>query len=258
MSRNGSLVFLFVIFLMILAISSVGFAGTVGNTASTDTPKGGGVFSLKQSKDLPIKAGFDAEFLFGRDLKGKAATNTKMTSAQWYLAKISTVLFDRIEPYVQLGGAHLHAKWTESGKDTKLESSSDFAWGLGGKVLIYELTKPKIKFITDAFYRVADLDVDKGTYGGSSITIDESKSRCDIQEWQIALLAATEIDLTGPGKEETLGVSTLIPYLPKYTSAPAPFRLNSISFQERPFASNPTKYGLSNTCLFSKPPLAYM
>ena len=33
-----------------------------------------------------------------------------------------------------------------------------------------------------------------------------------IREWQVALLAATEIDISGSGREEVLGVSTIIPY----------------------------------------------
>lgn len=202
-----------IIGIIILAIPIVGFAGTVANPASPNIPKGAGVFSLKQNKNVSIKTGFDLEFLFDRDIHANAATNTELTSGEWYMGSISYTLFDRFSPYVKLGVAHLKVKWTEAGKEAKLESDTNFAWGLGGKLLIWEFQKPKIKFISDGFYRVADLDGEEGRWDGSKVTLDTAKSRFLIREWQVALLAATEIDLSGPDKEDILGISKIVPYI---------------------------------------------
>ena len=196
----------------IFAISSAGFAGTVGNPASTDSPKGPGVFSMKQHSNLAFKAGVDLEFLFDRDLHADAAFNTKLTSGEWCMARISFVILDRVEPYVKLGVAHMKAKWSEAGHEAKLDSDTGFSWGLGAKALIYEIPKPKIKLVADGYWRIANMDVSNGYVDGVKIPLDTSKSRFTIREWQLALLAATDIDITGPGKPEVMGISTLTPY----------------------------------------------
>ncbi|MCX5716510.1 MAG: hypothetical protein NTV07_06660 [Candidatus Omnitrophica bacterium] len=218
-----------VIIAAILAIPSIAFAAGVGSPASPDSPKGPGVFSLKQSKNLDIKVGGDIDLLFGRDIKGNgtSVSGAKITSGQWYMGKISCTLFNRFSPYVELGTARLKAKWTENGQDVKLESDTNFAWGLGGKFLIWDFQKPKIKLITDGLYRASELDAEKGTAGGSSINnLDKSKSFAMLREWQIALIAAGEFDVTGGKSEEVLGVSTILPYAGiKYSDISGRFKL---------------------------------
>lgn len=211
LKRTNLLIFLG-IFIFLLNISFRVFAGTVGNTATIDGPKGPGIFSLKKDRNISIKSGLDFEFLFDRDIKANAASNTELTSAEWYMAKISCVMFNRVEPYLKLGIAHMKARWTEAGSEVKLESDTNFAWGFGSRVLIWEFERPRIKIISDAFYRIADLDAEEGYSAGAKVSMDTSKSRFLIREWQIALLAATEIDISGPGREDFLGVSTIIPY----------------------------------------------
>jgi hypothetical protein len=212
MISRARLSILLLVLVIILNTSCLGFAGTVGNASDINAPKGKGVFSLRQDKNITIKMGLDCEFLFDRDIDANAATNAKITSGEWYMTKISYLMFDRFQPYVTLGMAHMKAKWTELGSEVKLESDTNFAWGLGAKAFIYEFESPKIRILTDGFYRVADLDAEEGYSGGSKVTFDTSASRFLIREWQIALLATTEIDVSGSGREEVLGISTIIPY----------------------------------------------
>jgi hypothetical protein len=130
------------------------------------------------------------------------------------MASISCTIFERFSPYIKLGVAHLKAKWTEAGQDVKLDSNSDFAWGVGGKLLIWDFQRPNIKLITDGQYRMAALDAEKGTASGSGVTsLDRSKSPCVLREWQIALLTAGEFDITTNRTEEVLGISTILPYV---------------------------------------------
>lgn len=221
-----------VIIIVMLIIPAAGFCATVGNPVSPDSPKGAGVFSLKQSKNLAIKGGGEVELVFSRDFKGNGLSVSKaeITSAQWYMGTISCTMFDRFSPYVKLGTAHLKAKWIEAGKDVKLESNTDFAWGLGGKVLIWDFKKPQIKLISDAVYRVAELKADKGTAGASSISLDKSRSPSVLREWQIALLAAGEFDVTSNRNEEVLGISTILPYIGlKYSDISGRFKLETSS-----------------------------
>lgn len=192
-------------------VFNIAFAGTVGNPSSMSNFKGAGAFSLKQNKNLNIGASADLEFIFDRDIRAQAATETAIESGQWYMAGMSCTFLNRISPYVKLGVAHMKAKWTEVGKKATLESDTNLAWGAGGKVLIWEFARPKVKFVADGYYRAADLDAEKGTYNGGTVTLDPAKSRFTIREWQFALLAATEIDL-GTQDNEALGVSKIAPY----------------------------------------------
>jgi len=211
--RGGLLLLLGFFLILLLSLPIIGFTAPVGNPATTDVPKGPGVFSMKQDKNLSIKTAVDFDFLFDKKIHADAATNTKFTSAQWYMVRLSYGMFnERVEPYIKLGMAHIKSQWTEGATDIKLESDNGFAWGLGTKALIYNLEKPKVKFIGDLFYRMADLDVEKGYVAGTQVTPTKSKSKFAIREWQFALLAATEIDVSGSGRTEALGVSKIVPY----------------------------------------------
>gem|GEM_PF-356161 len=204
--------FIFGIIIFLLNVSFHACAGVVGNTASPDTPKGAGVFSMKQQKGLAIKTAVDMEFLTGRDLHASDATKTEIINGQAYTGKLSFVAFDRVEPYFRMGVAKMKVKWTEAGDEVKLESEDKFTWGVGGKVLIWNFEKPKIKLVGDGSYRIADLDISKAVVVGQDVSFDSAKSRFLMQEWQLALLAAAEVDVDTSGKGEVLGISTMVPY----------------------------------------------
>ncbi len=212
MGREMKLLIGLGILIIVLAVPLVVFAGTVGNPASVDTLKGAGLFNLKGTKSVGIETGADIEILFNRDIKGLKAGSAKFDGGQWYMAKIGLRLFDRIEPYVKLGVANLTAKYnaTEmSNREVKLESDTAFAWGAGAKVLLWDFKQPKIKLVSDGFFRTADLDVDKGKLGGTTVSnIDKSRSKFAMTEWQIALLASTEIDMANA----EMGISKIVPY----------------------------------------------
>jgi len=198
--------------IMLCIGAPLGYTATVGNTARLDSPGGVGLFSLKQDKKYTVKAGLDAEFLMDRKLHANASSNAKFDSAEWYMAKFSVVAFDRFEPYVKLGSAHYTGQWNESGVDLRLESDSSFAWGVGTKVFLGELKKYNLKFLGDWSYRMADLQAKRAWADGNGFAIDGNRSKFFVTEWQISLLAATEIDVSGGNRETAWGVTSLIPY----------------------------------------------
>lgn len=188
-------------------------AGTIGNPISTDTPNQGGIFSLKKDRNVTIKGGLEVEILFDRDISADASSNMVITSAEWYMSKVSWSFRNRVEPYIKFGLAHFKTEWTEAGQKAKLESDTKFAWGVGLKALVLNLEAPHIKLIADGFYRMADVDAESGSYGGSTVTLDSNKSRFLIRDWHIALAGATEIDISGSARGEFLGISSLVPYI---------------------------------------------
>ena len=203
------------IFIVIFTIPLTAFAATVGNPSGTDIPKGSGVFSLKQDKNISLKAAVDFDYIFNRDLHANAAVRTKIKNGTWSMVKISYgMLNDRIEPYLAFGVVSLKAKWNEAGTDVELKSDNTLGWGIGTRALLYSLQKPKVNFIGNVMYRMANLDPSEGSVNGSKVGLDNSKSKFLIREWQLALLASTEIDIGGEGsdREEILGISKLVPY----------------------------------------------
>ncbi len=206
---------MFGIFAIILTIPSIGFAGTVGNPSGTDIPKGSGVFSLKQDKNISLKVAADFDYVLNRDLHASAATKTKIKNGSWSMVKLYYTMFNgRVEPYFQFGTVKLKAKWSEPGADVELESDNTMGWGLGTKALLWSMQKPKVNFVGDIMYRMANLDPSEGSVAGSKVGLDSAKSAFLIREWQLALLASTEIDVGGEGsdREEILGISKLVPY----------------------------------------------
>ncbi|MCX5715284.1 MAG: hypothetical protein NTV07_00105 [Candidatus Omnitrophica bacterium] len=212
-----------------LSVPLTAFAGTVGNTGGADTLRGTGIFSLKKTSNIPIETAIDADIIFARDLSAEGATNASIKESQWYMVRLGYRMFDRIEPYVRLGGAHLKAKWTDSASAQKIEmdTSSGFAWGLGLKALLFDIKNPRIKIIGDGSYRTTDLDPHKGYFNAEATGIDKNNSKFVIREWQVALLAATEMDLSAiKGRSETLKGYKLCPYAGvKYSDVSARIRM---------------------------------
>lgn len=172
-------------------------AATVGDTADVKALHGRGVFSLKETRDISIKSSIDIDVVLGRKLRAGDVRNLEFKTSEWSMFKFGYRMFDRIEPYVRLGWAHLKMGWTDAISGTKLEFGADsgFAWGLGVKALIYEFKEPNIRIIGDCSYRTSDLDPQTGYFDGTKTPINKAESRFVIREWQAALLATTEIDL---------------------------------------------------------------
>lgn len=258
MAKNVKFLLAIIIFAGIsAALTHISFAGTVGNTATLKDPKGEGAFSLKKSKNFAIKAGVDAEFVFDRDIKASAAVNSEITNAQWYMGKISCVLFNRVEPYVKLGVAHMNVKWNEDGKNAKLESDNGFAWSLGSKALVWDFERPNLRLVADGYYRIADLSAEKGYYNGATLAMEPANSRFFIREWQISLIAATDIDVSAMSDaSDFLGVTRIVPYAGvKYSDISGRLRMiwTSGNYNNPGQIRSKHKFGLVAGCDFVGP-----
>lgn len=197
MTKERYLIILSGILALILEIAPVSFAGTVGNPGDINALRGRGVFSLKETRNVSLETSIDVDFVINRDLKAGDVTKAKLKTSNWSMVRVGYKVFDRVEPYVRLGWAHLKAEWREGTSETKVEmaTNSDFAWGFGLKALIYEFKKPGIRIIGDGSYRTADLDSESGYLDEDKVNVAKTSSKFVIREWQASLLAATDIDL---------------------------------------------------------------
>ena len=227
--RKGILMVVLCFFIISLFIPAASFAATVGNPSTTDVPEGVGVFSMKRDSQVTIKVSEDIEHIFNRDLIAgpSLSSSLEIDKAQWYMTKIYYgILNDRVQPYLQLGVAHMEASWNENAVPIEFESDTAFAWGLGLKALVWEIREPKIKIVADGVYRMADLNAEEATINGAVTPLDTSRSRFFLREWQLSVLAAGELDITGGMREEVLGISKLVPYIGvKYSDVSGRFRV---------------------------------
>ena len=187
---------------MLLLISqfSIGsvLAASVGPTSDVATPEGG-LLQIPKIGKSPLAASFIYDYET-RDLRPKS-DDPKM-HIHWFLAKISFDIMDRVEPYVELGGAKISTREpVDYGPDGMKRNSFDygasFAWGLGAKVILY--TKKvfsgqdkEMKIFSDSKFRRTRAFLDK--YIGQGVTQGDMDMK--FFEWQTALGVSQEFKLS--------------------------------------------------------------
>ncbi|MBU1061582.1 MAG: hypothetical protein KJ952_02535, partial [Candidatus Omnitrophica bacterium] len=114
-------------------------------------------------------------------------SNAKI-EGQNYMLKFSAESFDIIEPYIMIGTSDLKVKWEQNGNTVTVEAEPGFTWGMGVKTKLMEFKDYGVKLTMDIQFRNADLNIDKPLLNGAGASARDEK--CEIKEWQIALLAS--------------------------------------------------------------------
>ena len=206
---------IFVITALILFVSSNCFALSVGNTSDPKTPYGPGISDLKASGMGPIKVGFDFDWIFEKDLDADSSTiSSETTEGQTYLIKIGYNFADRFEPYVKLGFSHYKTDWSLGSTATdnyKVRGENALAYGIGGKVLVFDSQDKGIRVTLDGqlFYTNPDIEeADVGPLPNRSVTSTEY----EISQWQIVGIISKEFLLNPDGSNPAAPYS-IIPYV---------------------------------------------
>lgn len=173
------------------------FAATVGATSDVSTPEGGWLKIPRIGKN-PIKASYVYEYET-RALRPRSDNPTMKIN--WHLAKISIDLFDRIEPYVELGSAQISTRLPVGYLSGVVRDSfaydPSFAWGFGGKVIIFEKkifsSQPKgFQIFADGLFRRTRSGLDK--YMGQHIA--DGAFNIKFIEWQAAVGVSQEFKIS--------------------------------------------------------------
>jgi len=171
---------------MVVLLMNVNFvsAAPVGNIAKPILEKG----------DTPFKVGAELDFVTKRELEA----DTTIDELNAYMAKISCSMVDEVEVYCLLGAAS--GKYAENyadGTQLEYETDTNFAWGVGATVLLYEFDNG-VRVGLDGRYRQSELDVDTITSGGVTYEVGDaniiSGFTVDFSEWQVALGVSKEYD----------------------------------------------------------------
>jgi len=186
------------------------FALTAGNTSDPKIPYGPGTANLQESGMGPIKVGFDADWIFDKDLDGKSGVSSAESEGQKYLLRIGYTITDRVEPYIRLGTSHLRASWDQNGVQSKVRAENGFAFGIGGKALLFDIPEHRIRFSVDGQYLYTDPGIKKVDIDGANRTISASEFK--VSEWQLAGIMSMEFLINNDSNNPATPYS-LIPYL---------------------------------------------
>jgi len=206
----------FIIVSLIISICCVatkyGFAATVGNPLDLDVPQRSAILRQEVVEDtldeyeqaFKIKASFDAEFLFDKDLHVNPDLSAAEMNGQWYMLKLGMTILNRVEPYVKVGTSNLKVKWRQGLGAQDMEVEADgFAWGGGLKANLLELWG--IRLTIDGQYRTTEPDVSAITL--NSTTINDQGPVFRIDEWQAGLFLSKKFEI--PLKFQSI---FLVPY----------------------------------------------
>jgi hypothetical protein len=140
---------------------------------------------------VKVKASFDAEFVFDKNLHVNPDLNGAEMEGRWYMAKLGITFFNRIEPYVKFGMSNLEARWKQhNSQKIEVDTKDGFAWGGGLKANLMEICG--IRLTGDWQYRTTEPDTSKITINSSSIS-DMGKFKVD--EWQIGLFLSKKFEI---------------------------------------------------------------
>ena len=145
----------------------------------------------------PIKGEALVDIVFERELD--LSNDNAKIEAQWYFAKASVVLIEKVEVYGLLGTAKLKLKdWTASNYD--MESDYALAWGGGAKVLLYETEEYGdgiLRVSVDGNYRQYEPGIEEVKIAGTEIS-NVSEKEFEYREWGVGLGLSYTLDQLTP------------------------------------------------------------
>ncbi|MBN2189794.1 MAG: hypothetical protein JW728_01105 [Candidatus Aureabacteria bacterium] len=189
---------LFLAVALAVAFSSYTFAGPAGNPSDPTIPHGPGLMGMSPDKIGVLKLSYENDIIFERELDGNlkdsmGGASVKMKvrdtkfKAQYYYGKISYAAFERVEEFVILGacnGVKIDGKTKTTNDDFTLKYKTDFIWGVGGKILVYEWEDWGIKILATGQYRQTEPKLDEFKINGVNVTPDLSKKgKLEIKDW---------------------------------------------------------------------------
>ena len=183
------------------------FAETVGNSIDVNIPSGKGIYSSELSDFISLNVGFDTEFLAERQFECDSSVTTKAPelSGQYYMARVSCTLFNRVQPYVKVGYSDLEMKWTDANGTVKVDAEPGYAWAIGLKAYLWEFEGLGLKVFSTASYRSTEASrVNVTTNAGSG---NVTQKMFKIYEKQVTAGLSREFKIG----EKNKGMS-LVPY----------------------------------------------
>ena len=179
--------------LLLISQCSMGsvLAASVGPTSDVATPEGG-LLQIPKIGESPLKAAFvyDYETRHLRPYKPEIRIN-------WFLAKISFDIMNRVEPYVELGGAKMSTREPVGDMRNTFDYGAGFAWGFGAKVILFAKKvfcgqDKELKIFSDTKFRRTRSTLDR--YISQDIT--QGSMYMKLWEWQTALGVSQEFKIT--------------------------------------------------------------
>lgn len=191
-----------VVCIAFISYTSISYALPVGNIGSPASFKKGLIVKDKDSR-FGVILGPEVDLNSDRNMKHQA----KDTEYSFYGGKGGIIIADRTCLYGFFGTADAEQKYSISSSKVEWDTKTDFAWGAGGTLVIYEKDvqysdyKAVLRIGVDGKYRSSDLGVDKvkvdnAVYDSDDAALTEKEFNCD--EWQVAVGASYQFDTFSP------------------------------------------------------------
>jgi len=189
------------IFVLTFLLISAVHAATVGNPADLDLPPRSAMLrqqAVDQSLDeyeetVKVKAAMDIELLFDKDLNTTSEVSSAEMKGEYYMLKLATTLFNRVEPYIKVGSSNLEVTWRQGPQDLLVETDPGLAWGGGVKAVLWEFEDLGLRLTGDAQYRYTEPDVNHCSIDG--VGRNTQGSTFEIEEWQASLLVSKKLEI---------------------------------------------------------------
>lgn len=188
--------FLILTLIMIFAVS-VAYAAPVGNPATPVMLKSG-LLTKEEESQFGFVIGPEFDFVNDRNIKNQVGD----TKVRFYGGKAGVVIADRAFVYGILGACQIEQEFTVLGSKVEWETETEFAWGVGTTVLLYETTidlmgNGILRLGVDGKFRYSNPDVEEITIDGTVYKLSDagvSNVNLELKEWQVALGISYQID----------------------------------------------------------------
>lgn len=197
--RKQVFVIVFLILLICYIIPKYSFAANAGNPLDLDLPQRSAMLRqdiIEETMDeceqiIKLKASFDLEFVFDKDLHVMDELTKAEFKGQWYMAKLGMTILNRIEPYIKVGTSDLEVKWKHGAEEIDVDADNGFAWGGGVKANILELHG--IRLTGYIQYRTTEPDVKEASV--NRVSAKDNGAKFKIEEWQAGLFLSKKFEI---------------------------------------------------------------
>lgn len=180
--------------LLFLATSSL-HALYLGNPASPDAIAEG--FYIAQDAVIGVKAGYQVDYVFDRELKSYAGARARVDQFQAQLNQgvLTFSFIERIEVYASAGA--MEATFSHRPKSgharREYQTNDKLTWGVGARAIIYEWKDCCLSI--EGGYQFAYPRIKWDALNGTSFTTD---AKMLYREWQTGLGISRKIDMFIP------------------------------------------------------------
>jgi hypothetical protein len=193
---KGDIVQIRIIAIVVTIVSAcrLSYGAPVGNIADPAMLKSAVIPRNEDRPVLSTTVGEETDLAFDRKVENYGYEGD--SEYEFVGGKMSAVFFDKVTVYGIVGNARCKEYYEDMGITAQADSEPAIAWGVGGKVILYELPVKMeqikdcvVRFGVDGRYRSTDFDIDRVAINGQWYYLPDTgvaNVTMKLDEWQAA------------------------------------------------------------------------